>query len=258
MVTLRALALLLITTWLPAAVGATGTASGTAPDKAAELTPFNATYALSRNGLHLGSNRLQLSRDTDGRWRYAATITPGGLLSLFVADTVEEESRWRLHGDTIRPDHYRYHRFGGKKERRVELSFNWESREVVNDVGGDRWTMEIPDGTLDKLLYQVAIMRDLKRGERAMNYAIADGGTLKRYHLKVTGEESLETPLGVLRTLRIERTKESSSKTTRLWCAPELGFLPVRIEQVKKEGETLRMTIEALEGFSTQERTGGS
>ena len=219
---------------------------------AAEPPPFDATYALSRNGIHLGANRLQLERHGDA-WRYASTITPDGLISLFVADTVEEESRWRLHEGAIRPLSYRYHRFGGKKERRVELSFDWRDGptggQVINDVGGDRWSMAIPPGTLDKLVYQVAIMLDLGRGEREMTYAIADGGRLKHYHLKVTGEETLETPLGPLRTLRVERTKESSKKTTRLWCAPELRFLPVKIEQVKKEGETLRMTIESLQGM---------
>ena len=215
---------------------------------AAEPPPFDATYSLSRNGIHLGANRLQLERNGDA-WRYASTITPGGLISLFVADTVEEESHWRLHDGAIRPLSYRYHRFGGKKERRVELSFDWNDRQVVNDVGGDRWSMAIPAGTLDKLVYQVAIMLDLGRGERKMTYAIADGGRLKHYHLKVTGEETLETPLGPLRTLRVERTKESSKKTTRLWCAPELRYLPVKIEQVKKEGETLRMTIESLQGM---------
>ncbi|GAB6040409.1 DUF3108 domain-containing protein [Endothiovibrio diazotrophicus] len=216
---------------------------------AADPPPFVAHYTLTRNGLHLGDSRLQLSREAGGGWRYASRVQPVGLLSLFVSDTVEEESHWRLDGDHPRPERYRYHRFGGKKERRVELRFDWQAGQVVNDISGDRWTMEIPAGTLDKLVYQVAIMLDLERGLRAMSYAIADGGTLKHYHLEVTGEETLETPLGPLRTLRIERTKESSKRTTRLWCAPRFHFLPVRIEQVKQDGETLRMTIERVLGM---------
>ncbi len=214
---------------------------------AGPLAEFSAIYALSRNGIALGTSRLELSLRADGRYLYSSSVTPGGLLSLFVSDKVEESSLMALENDGLRPHHYRYHRFGGKKERLVELDFDWHGMQVTNDIGGKRWSMEIPEGTLDKLGYQLAIMRDLKRGLRDMEYAIADGGKLKRYYLTVSGEETVETDLGPLRALRIERTKESSKKTTRIWCAPSLDYLPVMIEQVKKGDETLRMVIQSLE-----------
>ena len=172
---------------------------------------------------------------------------PAGLVALLVGDTVEESSHLRLMDGEVRPTFYRYHRHGGRRERLVELTFEWDQGRVINDVGGDRWVMEIPPGTLDKLVYQLAIMIDLERGERAMEYPIADGGTLKHYSLEVTGEEVVETPLGRVSALRVERAKESSKRTTRLWCAPRYHYLPVLVEQVKQDGETLRLMVESIQ-----------
>ena len=50
----------------------------------------------------------------------------------------------------------------------------------------------------------------------------------------------------LLATLAISRQRPDSSKATKLWHAPALGFLPVQVSRTKDGAETSRLTIERL------------
>ena len=106
----------------------------------------------------------------------------------------------------------------------------------------------LPDAQ-DKLSYQLAIMYDLQNGKTEFEYSIADKRKFKNYYFKVVGNEDIATPLGSLQTVKIERVMEKGEKSTVLWCAPSLGFLPVRIEQNEKGGDEFSLMIKSVEGL---------
>ncbi len=196
---------------------------------------FAAVYELSLNRFGIGEARVALSAQPDGRYDYRSHTRPIGLAKLFRADQVQESSLFTLHKDRIRPLEYRFDHTGSKKGRHAYLRFDWQAGEVSNTVEGHTWQMDIPEGALDKLVVQVAVMMDLSAGKEKLTYAIADGGKLKEYHFAVIGEETIRVPAGEFRTFKIERVRKDFDRTTHLWCAPALGYLPVRIEQIEHE-----------------------
>jgi len=196
---------------------------------------FAAVYELSLNRFGIGEARVALSAQPDGRYDYRSHTRPTGLAKLFRADQVQESSLFTLHKDRIRPLEYRFDHTGSKKGRHAYLRFDWQAGEVSNTVEGHTWQMDIPEGALDKLVVQVAVMMDLSAGKEKLTYAIADGGKLKEYHFAVIGEETIRVPAGEFRTFKIERVRKDFDRTTHLWCAPALGYLPVRIEQIEHE-----------------------
>jgi hypothetical protein len=147
----------------------------------------------------------------------------------------------------IRPLFYRYQRSGRRSTRTAELTFDWKTSTVVNDVDDSRWEMSIPAGTLDKLSTQLGMMRELQNGATDKTFAVADGGKLKQYAFQVIGTETVELPAGRFETVKLNRVGDSEEKLIHLWCAPELHYLPVRIWQRKKDQSEY---FSELESFS--------
>jgi len=205
---------------------------------AAELAPFEARHQLSVDRFTIGEQRIILQRDGDV-WQYSARTRPSGLARLFRRDRLDEQSRFRLIDGRIRVLDYEFHHTGRRTPRHAFLQFDWALGRVINDVAGERWQMPIPPGTLDKLSVQLALALELAGGARELAFDIADGGKLKRFRFRVTGKERLSLPAGQFDTLRLQRLREDQDRDTWLWCAPELGFLPVQVRQREHEdGQT--------------------
>ncbi len=213
------------------------------------LPPFSAQYKLMRNGSNIGETHVSLTNQSDQKYVYEVRTTPGGILGWLTNARLRERSSWTLQGDRIRPLEYVYQRDIAGYQRNVRLLFDWRHGTVQNSIEGKTWSMEVPDGTLDKLLVQLALMLDLQAKSQDLEYRIADGGKLKTYRFKVAGRERLVTPFGTFDTLKVERQQESNKRSTVLWCAPALRYLPVRVDQ-REDGENFSMSIQSLQGLA--------
>ncbi len=218
-----------------------------APAGADMPTGFEASYRISSGMLGGGSATLHFEQ-ADGRYRLHSSTRASGLLSLIYRSRLDEHSRGRVGEDAaLIPEQYLYLR-EGRGARRAELRFDWERGQVINDVGGPVWRLAIPEGTKDRLLMQVAVMRDLARGREHMLYPVADGGELRRVTLQVDGEQELETPAGRFRAVRVRHVSGENDATggrTTFWCAPELNYLPIRLEHEDPDGRDYVMVLTA-------------
>jgi len=196
---------------------------------------FQAVYQLRVNSFTIGEARVELAAQANGRYLYSSSTRSTGLTRVFRNDKVSESSLFKLHNQHLRPLEYRFDHTGSKKERHAYLKFDWIKREVANTVEGHTWEMEIPEKALDKLIVQLAVMMDLDAGKQELVYAIADGGKLKEYKFAIVGKEKLRVPAGEYDTVKLERLRKDNDRTTYLWCAPSLGYLPVRIKQIENE-----------------------
>lgn len=114
--------------------------------------------------------------------------------------------------------------------------------------------MPLLPGAMDKLLYQLAVMRDLRAGKRKLIYDVADGGKIKSYEFDIDGEEFIETQIGKLKSIRVTRNRDD--RITTIWCAAEYGFIPVQIEQFEENHGLLRLTIESIDGIQPDPASG--
>jgi hypothetical protein len=214
------------------------------------LPPFSALYKLTRNGLSIARSQVNLVAEPDGSYLYVTRTDPVGILAWLRGTEVHEHSAWDWHDGEIRPLEYVYYRVIRGRERIVRLTFDWDRGTVRNEAQGSVWSMDVPEGTLDRLLVQLAIMRDLPGGATELQYLVADGGVLKTYLFAVRPGGRVQTPLGSFETLRVERLHhEPTERSTTLWCAPALGYLPVQVEQREPDGGRFVMSIESLDGL---------
>jgi hypothetical protein len=220
---------------------------------AKEIPDFSANYLVMLNGIQAGDLKQRLSTNADGYREFSSATQAQGLFAFFKPDLIEEISTWSMVKNNIQPKHYIYQRSGGKKEKYLELDFNWQSHQLSINDKNHPWQLDLEPNTLDKLVYQLALMNDLEEGKKQYNYRIADGGKIKTYTVDVLGEEIVTTPLGKIKTLKIKRVRDETSKRqTILWCAPALNYLPVKLEHTEKDGTVFTASLRRLKGIPTE------
>lgn len=206
---------------------------------------FTAEYTVSRNGSDIGVRTHSLKKNSQG-YVYTARMQTTGFAAFLKPVEITESSEWLLHNNKIIPQQYTYHD-SSDSQRDTLLTFNWQDKTVTNKVANDSWKMSIPVGAQDKFGYLLSLMRDLQHGNTNPIYKIADGGRLKTYRFTPMSKELLQTPLGKLPTLKLRRTRVGKEhRKVYIWCAPSLGYLPVKIERHKKNN-IYTMLIEKLE-----------
>jgi hypothetical protein len=213
------------------------------------LTSFHATYKLYSSGTEIAVINRTLTHVNNNEYIYRSESNATGIVSLFRNDHILEESLWRFEENKLYPLDYTYQHSGGKKDRDVNIQFDWNRHLIINRVNDHTWEMPLEAGVLDKLLYQYAIMFDLKNGHIPNTYTIADGGKIKTYIFERLGEETVLTPLGDLNTIKLLRRKQNDKRLSIFWCAPAYQYLPVKVEHTEEDGLKTTAVIESLTGF---------
>ncbi|HXG29738.1 MAG TPA: DUF3108 domain-containing protein [Nevskiales bacterium] len=209
------------------------------------LSNFTAIYQVERDSTLLGRARFTLSPQGTDCYLYHGTVRPEGLAALLAGETVEQ-SHFCIVGGKIRPLSYKTLEEGGKGDNYV-LNFDWVNRVVRSDDGASRKLLA--DG-VDPLSLQIALRKQLSDAggslpTRPISLVVVEEDKEKDYSFRVTGREALDTPLGRLEAIRLDRT-DDSRKQLRLWLAPSLDYLPVRVERQRGKGAVMRLKIETL------------
>ena len=215
-----------------------------------EILPFfEVVYKLYSDNTKIGLMERRFYKESNNNYIFHSQSKTTGLISLFRKDHIIEVSNWMLLNSTFIPLVYKYQHTGGKKDRDVEINFKWDQKKIINRVNDSTWYMETQVGILDKLLYQLVIMKDLKSGNIPEKYIIADGGKIKEYSFKKIKEEILETSIGTFNTIKLARYKKNKQETY-LWCAYDLNFLPVKVITTEKDGRISKAIIKSLDGIN--------
>jgi hypothetical protein len=209
-----------------------------------------ADYTVYKGIVTLAKTRRTLKKLGDNQYEFYSVTKPSGVGKILTSGEIREKSLWEFNNNTTRPTEYTYVNSGSKKKREVKLVFNWDDGKVTNIINGDPWEMDLIPAMQDKLLYQLTLMLDLSKGKRHLEYAIADGGTLKTYKAVIMGTEEITVEMGKFEALKIVRQHDDGSVTS-FWCAPKLMYLPIKIQQIKKDGGTASAELYALAGLST-------
>ncbi len=203
---------------------------------------FTATFDVEAYGATVGETRWTLERESGSRARFESQTRPVGLASLVLDGERREHSVFTLdESKRPRPLQYRFERSGARAQQ-AAIDFDWKTLTATSRYR-DR-TVELPlaPGTLDALVYVLALMQDLAADRPDIRLQLAERGKIKTYVVTREGRERIETGLGALDTVRVARASDDGRKTT-VWCAPTLGYLPARIEHYDREGTRLVLRL---------------
>ena len=200
----------------------------------APIAPFTAEYDLYYDDDNVGQSSLQLSALDNGDWQFE-TRSQASLYLMSFSD--HEQSRFVWQSDRPKPLAFSKERKRPGKTERVQQQFNWQTQTDSGTRGKKSWSTALIGDTHDLQSHLLALQLDLRAGKRELHYAVSKHGRIRDYHYKVTKEESLDTALGKLETIRVERIRDADDdRQTISWLAPSLDYIPVRIQQFE-DGE---------------------
>ena len=201
------------------------------------LQPYQLTYEASYNGMPISAER-QLQALPNGDYEltttaanFFASITEKGIFST-------DENGAFVHQS------YQYKRNVFGKKKTEELIY--DRTNMVADYTTKKKHRQVPldKEYLNRLSYQVQLRQDLINGKELLEYQVISRGRLKTYRFEKSAQELLETDLGNIKALRVDRIRKDKSRQTALWFAPELDYLLVKLWQREEDGEEYQIVLQ--------------
>jgi hypothetical protein len=216
----------------------------TAAAMAAEspVQPFHADYTVSRNGKDMGKATLDL-RNTGNDWEFVSqTHGTSGMAAMLGVD-IQEKSTFAWNANKPQCITYNYSQ-KALKSRTTSITCDWNAKSANVDDNGKSANVALASPAMDRNLVALALMVDLKAGSSALNYPVIDKDQISDQHYVQSGHELISLGSSNVDAIKVARDRGADSKRqTTYWFAPKRGWLPVQIEQVEKNGETITMRL---------------
>lgn len=204
------------------------------------LTPFEASYtAAMEKGLSLnGSAKRTLTSQGNDIWLYRTDVDS------FIAD-IDESLIFRWRDGQVVPMRYRYRLSGFLvQDRKHTIDFDWSEGVAAVEYKGKSFHVELEDGVLDPLGYQLQLHQDISNGKREMAYRVLDGRSIDTERFAVVdGKAMIRDGNKTTTTLKAEKVREDSSRQTLMWFSPDQNYLLVRLLQVEPDGSTYELKL---------------
>lgn len=218
------------------------------PATAFILKPYTATYKASIKGVPFGgSAERSLTRNSDSTWTLA-----------FSADAtffgMKETSQFIHKKGKLVTSQYVHQRSGLGKKPTEYASFDWPNHKIHWQQADRQWSMNLKPATLDNLSYQLQLRMDLATAHgKPLSYDIADDDEVYQRKFIIEGEETLNTDLGPLKTVRTKIQRDSDQRSTWIWFAKDHDYFLVKLHQEEKgTAYTLEIKEVTIGGKSVQ------
>lgn len=217
---------------------------------ASELPIYRAVYEIERNGKSSGTSVWTITHDPErGIYSFNSSLKVKGMLRLLMPKPVVERSDFIYENGEIVPLEFWYQDGTRKGDDNLHIRFDWERGLAFTTGDGRTIELQLQPGILDQGSMQVAAMLDMLSSAGPGGYAIADGDSVKLYEYSPNGTQVLSTALGSIETQAFTRQRQGSSRRWLLWVAPQLSFLPVRMEQQKNGRTAMVFILQSVEGL---------
>lgn len=110
------------------------------------------------------------------------------------------------------------------------LAFDWENEQAKLSGDGGPKQFDLSNRLYDPLSFFFEARCDLMAGEQRFSYPLIHKGESKTHTYKVVGTAPVQTGQGLVEALVVERERSSTTRRTRLYVAPSLDYLLVKIE----------------------------
>jgi hypothetical protein len=210
-----------------------------------ELKPFEASYVWIWHGMTVALSTLKLERQGD-TWIYRSKSEPRGI-GRVLSERPTLESVLRVTDAGVQPLSYRADAGTSSTKRDAKVQFDWEQGRVSGVYEDTQVDLPLRPGAQDDLSVQIALMVELLQGRTPTKFLLIDKNSFREYRYVREREETVPTPLGNIATVIYRSEREGSPRVTRFWCAPSRGYIPMRVEQKRKDDVEWTMQIQSLE-----------
>lgn len=203
-------------------------------DEGTSLTPYRATYAFHYRGFKAGLVHFTLSRQTENSYLYTTRVEPGLLARLVVSPDAVEQTVLQIDDNGVRPLSWTSEDGKAAMDKDGTLLFDWTAQRISGTVEGETVTLPTRPDLQNRLSMQIAVLVALLQDKPPAPISLVDGDRVKLYSYAYQKKLQLDTAAGRFDVLLYESTRHGSSRLKRIYHAPALGYLPVRLETLRK------------------------
>lgn len=161
-----------------------------------------------------------------------------------------QHARFKMHDCKVQPEYYQdTHKRPFKSKETQKLEFDWDQQKATFDKKDDQktFTLQEDQKAYDPLSFFFEARCALMDGQTEFTYPVIRKGDKKEQTYRVTGEEIVQTPQGDFKALVVERVRDNPKRQTRLYVAPELDYLLVKIEHQESAMLRIVATLKAMD-----------
>lgn len=199
-----------------------------------QLKPFETTYTATVSNVPFDGQATYSLTKQEGEWVFKT------LAAMAIAQR-EENSRFVIKNGHLQPSFYEFTQ-SGIKPKQVILNFNWKKMfakgHFKDKKHDDDMFFDLKYKMLDPLSTQLALQMDVASGKKQMSYRVIEDDEIDTYQFKVVGNEEIDTPVGKLATIKVERVRSSNSKRqSYIWFAKDWNYTVVKLYHLEKNGQ---------------------
>ena len=198
-----------------------------------KLTETAVVYKLSMLGMSAEVD-IRLTKTGPDQYQYQSTTQAKGLASLIRPNAAIETSRFHMIGTRIFVDEYLFDSGSGDKFEDSYARFAWQQQIAFSNHQEETREVPISPGVLDRMSADLMVTLDLQAGRSPGNYAMVHRNYVKTYRFTEMGKEEIKTKAGTFNAIKYLRQREGSSRSAYIWYAPDLGYQPIKVVQLKK------------------------
>jgi hypothetical protein len=214
----------------------------------AGLQPYRARYQVNYRGLSGGQIESSLSRGSvTGQWLYETRAYPSMLARVAVSPQARERGVMQVTADGVRPLTFDFNDGSESSQKDVRFTFDWTAGRVRGAAQGTPFDLAVKPGTQDTASVQTAMILDLLAGRQPTGFTILTGSKLREYRYWPEGKATIVTPYGQYETVVWANQRSGSTRLTKVWHAPALGYVAVQAVQYRKGQAETQMKLVALE-----------
>lgn len=225
--------------------GAVTTAPAATPPQTlstTSLSPFKARYS-SRYKLGFLSFDIDADRTlqqlADNSWQLQFSASAS-------AASLDEVTHFTLTNGKIQPLEYSLKGAGLIQEDDRAFRFDHKAKTVLNSLSSDIFKNQWHDQIQDRLSYMLQISLDVAAGKRQLEYPVFEKNKIKMHHYEVVGEETLNTRIGPLRTVKVRQVRQDKRSITA-WLAIDHQYVLVKLADKQNNNTRYAIDLVSLE-----------
>ena len=202
---------------------------------ATEMQTYSANYSAKFNGMEIEAHH-QLTQLDSGQYRQ--TLKASNILG-----NINEQADFKLVSSTeVVPINYSYKRSLLGSKRAEKQIFDWSNQQMQYSKKDREVTIPVKPGYLDIITQRLQLRLDLQAGKEHFSYPVISRGKLKLYDYEIVSYGILDTAIGPLNTVQVQRIRKDNKRQTKIWFATDWDYLAVKLELIK-DGDSHEMNI---------------
>ena len=202
---------------------------------ATEMQTYSANYSAKFNGMEIEAHH-QLTQLDSGQYRQ--TLKASNILG-----NINEQADFKLVSSTeVVPINYSYKRSLLGSKRAEKQIFDWSNQQMQYSKKDREVTIPLKPGYLDIITQRLQLRLDLQAGKEHFSYPVISRGKLKLYDYEIVSYGILDTAIGPLNTVQVQRIRQDNKRQTKIWFATDWDYLAVKLELIK-DGDSHEMNI---------------